>query len=79
MGKLKEKYLNNYRNSHSDMIDVESTYPDWELVELNESIKLKYSFVDIKEVLNSIELTTELKNQILQKLDILYSEKNGFL
>ena len=79
MGKLKEKYLNNYRNSHSDMIDVESTYPDWEVGELNESIKLKYSFVDIKEVLNSIELTTELKNQILQKLDILYSEKNGFL
>ena len=79
MGKLKEKYLNNYRNSDSDMIDVESTYPDWELRELNESIKLKYSFVDVKEVLNSIELTTELKNQILQKLDILYSEKNGFL
>ena len=79
MGKLKEKYLNNYRNSNSDMIDVESTYPDWELRELNESIKLKYSFVDVKEVLNSIELTTELKNQILQKLDILYSEKNGFL
>ena len=79
MGKLKEKYLNNYRNSDSDMIDVESTYPDWELGELNESLKLKYSPVDVKEVLEEIEITSEIKNQILQKLDILYSEKNGFL
>ena len=79
MGKLKEKYLNNYRNSDSDMIDIESTYPDWELSELNESLKLKYSPVDVKEVLEEIEITSEIKNQILQKLDILYSEKNGFL
>ena len=61
------------------MIDVESTYPDWELGELNESLKLKYSQVDVKEVLEEIEITSEVKNQILQKLDILYSEKNGFL
>ena len=79
MGKLKEKYLNNYRNSDSDMIDIESTYPDWELGELNDSLKLKYSSVDVKEVLEEIEITSEIKNQILQKLDILYSEKNGFL
>lgn len=79
MGKLKEKYLNNYRNSDSDMIDIESTYPDWELSELNESLKLKYSQVDVKEVLEEIQITSEIKNQILQKLDILYSEKNGFL
>ena len=55
MGKLKEKYLNNYRNSDSDMIDIESTYPDWELGELNDSLKLKYSSVDVKEVLEEIE------------------------
>ena len=79
MGKLKEKYLNNYRNSDLDVIDIESTYPDWELSELNESLKLKYSQVDVKEVLEEIEITSEIKNQILQKLDILYSEKNGFL
>lgn len=79
MGKLKEKYLNNYRDSDSDVIDIESTYPDWELSELNESLKLKYSQVDVKEVLEEIQITSEIKNQILQKLDILYSEKNGFL
>jgi hypothetical protein len=47
--------------------------------EVNDSIKLKYSNRDVRWALDSVlSDDTKLKGDIMKKLDILYSEKNGF-
>ena len=80
MGKLKETYLNNMDTNQTEFSDTEYTYLDWKIEEVNDSIKLKYSKRDVRwaldEVLGDNE---ELKDMILKKLDIYYSEKSGLL
>lgn len=72
MGRLKEKYLNNIDVNQNEFLDFEYNYSTW-LGEVNSNSKLKYSNKDVKsaldEVLNNNE---ELKNKILEKLDIYY-------
>jgi hypothetical protein len=79
MGQLKEKYLNNMEVNQTEFSDVENTYLDWKMEEVNDSIKLNYSKHDVIWVLNEVlGSNTKLKEDIMKKLDILYSEKNGF-
>jgi hypothetical protein len=79
MGQLKEKYLNNMEVNQTEFSDVEHTYLDWKMEEVNDSIKLNYSKHDVIWVLNEVlGNNTKLKEDIMKKLDILYSEKNGF-
>jgi hypothetical protein len=79
MGQLKEKYLNNMEVNQNDFSDAEYTYLDWKMEEVNDSIKLKYSKRDVRWALDAVlSDDAKLKGDIMKKLDILYSEKNGF-
>jgi hypothetical protein len=72
MGKLKEKYLSNSDANQDEFLDFEYNYSTW-LDGVNSSIKLKYSNKDIKSVLDEVLYNNEeLKNKILEKLDIYY-------